>query len=231
MLHNIFFDENSIVNEILKDMFREEREEAQRNPFLQPIEAEIERLANMEEQIKARREVMKQLHRFISGIFSPPKSDKTDLPDKPKEKETSPGPAQPEPAPASEPQTGSEPEPKAKRERKPKIKPEFKRLPKHRSTGNPRLDILEAALHNALECLNNTKLAFYLKDIREVRLVLIELYKAWDKPEDERLAELESGLKAAADKLSGNSRATKSKIMQDVWSDIIVALQKKDKHE
>jgi hypothetical protein len=124
----------------------------------------------------------------------------------------------------------SDPKPKAKRERKPKekVKPEYQRLPKHRATGNPRLDALEMALHGALERLVNTKLAHYVKDINEVRLALIELYKSWDKPEDERLAELETGLKAAADKLSGNSRAAKSKIMQDIWSDIIVALQNKE---
>ncbi|MDD5596581.1 MAG: hypothetical protein PHV82_01470 [Victivallaceae bacterium] len=120
------------------------------------------------------------------------------------------------------------PVPKHGRKPKEKAKPEYKRLPKHRATGNPRLDALETALHDALECLNNTKLAFYVKDIKEVRLALSELYKSWNKPEDERIAELKAGLKAAADKLSANSRAAKSKIMQDIWSDIIVALQNKN---
>ena len=104
-------------------------------------------------------------------------------------------------------------------------------MPKHRSTGNPRLDALETALHDALERLVNTKLAFYVKDIKEVRQSLIKLYKNWDKPGDERLPELETGLKAAADKLSANSRASKSKIMQDIWSSIIVALQDKENGE
>ena len=76
MLHKIFFDENGIVNEILKDIIRIEREEAQRNPFLQPIEVEIERLENIEEQIRVRVNAMKQLHHFISGIFSPSQPDK-----------------------------------------------------------------------------------------------------------------------------------------------------------
>jgi hypothetical protein len=210
-------------------MFRKEREEAQRNPFLQPIEDEIERLEEIEKQVKSRLEVVKRLHRWISEVFDPPKTDRNDSPDKPKETETPPGPAQPEPTP--EPQTGSEPEPKAKRARKPKAKPEYQRLPKHRATGNPRLDALETALHDALERLVNTKLAHYVKDINEVRLALIDLYKSWDNPGDERLAELEVGLKAAADKLSANSRASKSKIMQDIWSDIIVALQNKEDNE
>ena len=112
-----------------------------------------------------------------------------------------------------------------------KAKPEYQHLPKHRATGNPRLDALETALHDTLERLVNTKLAHYVKDINEVRLALIELYKSWDKPEDERLAELESGLKEAADKLSANSRAGKSKVMQDIWSNIIVALQNKGTDE
>ncbi|MFA6717135.1 MAG: hypothetical protein WCS27_17285 [Victivallaceae bacterium] len=225
MLHLIFAE---LADGILKDMIRRREKEPQRNPFLQPIEAEIERLENIEEQIKSRLEVVKQLHRWISEVFDLPKTDKTDSP-KPEEVKTSPEPAKPAPVP--EPQTVSGPEPKAKRERKQKKKAEYQHLPKHRATGNPRLDALETALHDALERLVNTKLAFYVKDINEVRLSLIELYKSWDSPEEERLAELESGLKAAADKLSGNSRAGKSKVMQDIWSDIIVALQQKDNDE
>ncbi len=229
MLNFIFAE---LANGVLKDIICQNREEKPRNPFLQPIEAEIERLEEIEKQVKSRLEVVKQLHRWISEIFDPPKTNKTDSP-KPKETETPPGSAQSGPAPTPEPQTVSGPEPKAKRERKPKEKkkPEYQHLPKHRATGNPRLDALETALHDALERLVNTKLAHYVKDINEVSLALIELYKSWDSPEDERLAELESGLKAATDKLSANSRAAKSKIMQDIWSDIIVALQQKDNNE
>jgi len=190
MLHLIFAE---LANGILKDMVRNREKETQRNPFLQPIEAEIKRLEEIEKQIKSRLEVVKQLHRWISEVFDPPKTDKTDSP-KPEDTKTS-SPAQPEPEP--EPQAGSEPAPKPKRKPKEKAKPEYQRLPKHRATGNPRLDALETALHDALERLANTKLAHYVKDINEVRLALIELYKAWDSPEDERLAELESGLKAA----------------------------------
>jgi hypothetical protein len=76
MLHKIFFDENGIVNEILKGIISREREKVQRNPFLQPIEAEIERLENIDKQIKARLEAMKHLHRWISEIFTPPQLDK-----------------------------------------------------------------------------------------------------------------------------------------------------------
>ena len=79
MLHKIIFDENGIVNEIIKDIIS--REEAQRNPFLQPIEAEIERLENIEKQIKARLVAMKQLHKWISEIFTPPQPDE-DEPEK-----------------------------------------------------------------------------------------------------------------------------------------------------
>lgn len=74
MLHKIIFAENDIVNEIIKDILC--REKAQCNPFLQPIEAEIERLENMEKQIKNRLEALAQLHRFISEIFTPPQPDK-----------------------------------------------------------------------------------------------------------------------------------------------------------
>ncbi|MFA7184824.1 MAG: hypothetical protein WC082_08025 [Victivallales bacterium] len=140
------------------------------------------------------------------------------------------------PAPPAQPaeplaDAASDPKPRRIRKTREKAKPEYKRLPKHRTTGNPRLDALETALHDALECLGNTRLAFYVRDINEVRLALIELYKSWDNPEDERLAELESGLKTAADKLSANSRAAKSKIMQDIWSGIIVALQNKEDND
>ncbi|MDD5697390.1 MAG: hypothetical protein PHH77_02130 [Victivallaceae bacterium] len=218
-----------LADEILRDMVRRDREGKPCNPFLQPIEAEIERLKNIEEQVEARLEVMKQLHQWIAGIFNPPKSDKTDSPENPEVTKTPPESAKPEPAP--EPQPISAPKPKRKQKPKEKAKPEYQRLPKHRATGNSCLDALETALHDALERLVNTKLAFYVKAIKEVRLALIELYKAWDKPEEERLAELEAGLKEAADKLSGNSRASKSKIMQDIWSGIIVALQQKDNDE
>jgi hypothetical protein len=225
MLHLIFAE---LANGILKDIIRNREKETQRNPFLQPIEDEIERLEEIEKQIKSRLEVVKQLHRWISEVFDPSKTNKTDSP-KPEDTKTPPEPAKPEPEP--EPQASSDPQPKRKRKPRDKAKPEYQRLPKHRSTGNPRLDILETALHDALERLVNTKLAHYVKDINEVRLALTELYKSWDKPQDERLAELESGLKAAADKLSGNSRAAKSEVMRNIWSDIVVALQQKDNNE
>ena len=225
MLNFIFAE---LADGILKDIIRKREKEAQRNPFLQPIEAEIERLEEIEKQVKSRLEVVKQLHRWVSEVFDPPKPDKAASP-KPDEAKTAPEPAKPGPSP--EPQAGSKPTPKPKQKRKSKEKAEYQRLPKHRATGNPRLDALETALHDALERLVNTKLAFYVKDINEVRQELIKLYKDWDKPGDERLAELESGLKAAADKLSGNSRAAKSKIMQDIWSSIIVALQDKENGE
>jgi hypothetical protein len=226
MLRVIF---SGMADEILKDIIRQKQEETQRNPLLQPIEDEIERLENMEGQIKARLEALKHLHQWVSGIFGPPKPDKPDAPQKQEETKTSPESTQPAPAP--EPQTGSDPKPKQKRKPKEKVKPEYKHLSKHRATGNSRLDALEMALHDALECLNNTKLAFYVKDIKEARIALDKLYKSWDKPEDERIAELETGLKAAVDKLSANSRAVKSKIMQDIWSNIIVALQNKEDSE
>jgi hypothetical protein len=222
MLNFIF---GGLMDEIMKDMIRQ-RQEKTRNPFLQPIEAEIERLEEIAKQVKSRLEVVKQLHRWISDVFDPPKPEKAASP-KPDDTKAPPEPAKPGPSP--EPQAGSKPTPKPKR--KPKEKAEYQRLPKHRATGNPRLDALETALHDALERLVNTKLAHYVKDINEVRLALIELYKSWDKPGDERLVELESGLKAAADKLSANSRAGKSKVMQDIWSDIIVALQDKENGE
>ena len=224
MLHLIFAE---LADGILKDIIRQNREEKPRNPFLQPIDDEIERLEEIEKQVKSRLEVVKQLHRWVSEVFDPPKPDKAASP-KPEDTKTPPEAAKPGPSP--EPQAGSKPAPETKQKRKPKekAKTEYQRLPKHRATGNPRLDALETALHDALERLVNTKLAHYVKDINEVRLALIELYKSWDKPEDERLAELESGLKAATDKLSANSRAAKSKIMQDIWSNIIVALQDKE---
>ena len=216
MLHLIFAE---LADGILKDMIRKERRETQHNPFLQPIEAEIERLEEIEKQVRAKLEVVKQLHRWVSEVFDLSKSEDT---------KTSP-PAQPEPEP--EPQADSDPKPKRQWKPKEKKEPEYQHLPKHRATGNPRLDALEAALHDALERLVNTKLAHYVKDINEVRLALIELYKSWNKPGDERLAELESGLKVAADKLSANSRAAKSEVMRNIWSNIIVALQQKDNDE
>jgi hypothetical protein len=218
MLRFIFAE---LADGILKDIIRKREKEIQRNPFLQPIEAEIERLQEIEKQVKSRLEVVKQLHRWISEVFDLPETNKTDSPEKPEDTKK-PGDSEqaaPEPAPKAEP--------KPSRKTKKKVSSGYKRLPKHRATGNPRLDALEISLHDALECLNNTKLAFYVKEIKEVRSALEVLYKSWDKPEEERLPELESELKAATDKLSANSRASKSKVMQNIWSDIIVALQNK----
>jgi len=114
---------------------------------------------------------------------------------------------------------------KLRRGRKAKFSPEFKRLSVHKPTGNPRLDSLETALHDALERLNNTKMAYHFMAIKEVRLALTDLYKSWGKPEAERIAELEAGLKDAVDKLSANPNAANSKIMPEIWGDIIIALQ------
>jgi hypothetical protein len=207
--------------------------ESREHLMLREIEEEVEHLERISAEVTMRHAVLSQLRNTIRELLG--LSGKTENPDTPQKPEAEKKPADSdEPTPTPEKQTVSAPEePKVKRERKPKEKKktEYQRLPKHRATGNPRLDALETALHDALERLVNTKLAFYVKDINEVRLSLIELYKAWDKPEEERLVELESGLKAAADKLSGNSRATKSKIMQDIWSDIIVAIQNKENNE
>jgi len=114
---------------------------------------------------------------------------------------------------------------KLRRGRKAKFTPEFKRLSLHKPTGNERLDTLETALHDALERLNNTRMAYHFMAIKEVRLALTDLYKSWDKPEAERIVELEIGLKDAVDKLSANRSAANSKIMPQIWGDIIVALQ------
>ena len=195
------------------------------NNFIEVIDTTIAALAHLKASIESDRDKLLQEIREHFGVRKPePSAEST-------------GDAEAKaPAPPSQPaepmaDEASDPKPRRIRKTREKAKPEYQRLPKHRATGNPRLDALETALHDALERLVNTKLAFYVKDINEVRLALIELYKSWDCPEDERLAGLESGLKEAADKLSANSRAAKSKIMQDIWSDIIVALQKKDNKE
>ena len=50
MLNFIFAE---LADGILKDMIRKHEKETQRNPFLQPIEAEIERLEDIAEQVKS----------------------------------------------------------------------------------------------------------------------------------------------------------------------------------
>jgi hypothetical protein len=226
MLNRIFAE---LADEVLKDIIRKNHKETPCNPFLKPIEDEMKRLKKIEAQISKRRKVLEQIHKVISNIFDPPQTDepKPDL--KSKKTETTPSAKQPATKPIE--QTTSASIPKTKQKPKSKANPKFKRLPKHRATGNQRLDSLENALHDALERLSNTKLAFYVKVIKQVRIALVELYKLWDKPADERIAELETGLKEAVEMLSANSRAGKSKIMQNIWSDIIVALQGNQSNE
>ena len=122
------------------------------------------------------------------------------------------------------------PEPKKKSERKSrkKAKPEFKTLPKHPVTGNERRDRLESALHDALERLNNTKMAFHFRKVKMVRQALEELYKAAGGSDEERINLLETGLKDAVNILTNSPRAASSKAMQDIWQNIIVALQEVD---
>ena len=195
------------------------------NRFIEVIDSTIAGLVHLKTSIESDRDKLLQeiCEHFGEQKPEPSAESAGDVEDKP--------PASP--SQSSEPlaDAASAPQPRRIRKTREKAKPEYQHLPKHRATGNPRLDALETALHDTLERLVNTKLAHYVKDINEVRLALIELYKSWDCPEDERLAELESGLKAAADKLSANSRAGKSKVMQDIWSNIIVALQQKDNNE
>ena len=94
MLNFIFAE---LADGILKDIIRKREKETQRNPFLQPIEDEIERLEEIEKQVKSRLEVMKQLHRWVSEFFDPPKPEaaktspepeKTDLPEKDEKTQT-----------------------------------------------------------------------------------------------------------------------------------------------
>jgi hypothetical protein len=193
--------------------------------FIEVIDTTIAALAHLKASIESDRDNLLQEIRKHFGERKPEPSA-----------ENAGGTEAKAPAPPSQPSeplanAASAPRPRRERKSRKKVKPEYKRLPKHRATGNSRLDALETALHDALERLINTKLAHYVKDIKEVRLGLIELYKSWDKPEDERLSELEADLKMAADKLSANSRAAKSKVMQDIWSNIIVAIQNKEYSE
>jgi hypothetical protein len=195
------------------------------NNFIEVIDTTIAALAHLKASIESDRDkLLKEIRKHFGERKPEPSAEST-------------GDAEAKaPAPPSQPaapmaDAASDPKPRRIRKTREKAKPEYRHLPKHRATGNPRLDALETALHDALERLANTKLAHYVKDINEVRLALIELYKSWDKPGDERLAELESGLKAAADKLSGNSRAAKSEVIRNIWSDIVVALQNKENGE
>jgi len=150
---------------------------------------------------------------------TPPSENPMPPPDENPTSPTAPQEPVPRKADADEPATAK------RRGRKAKFTAEFKRLAVHKPTGNLRLDALETALHDALERLNNTKMAYHFMAIKEVRLALTDLYRAWDKPDAERIAELEAGLKDAVDKLSANRSAANSKIMPQIWGDIIVALQ------
>ena len=224
---NIIFAE--LADEIMKDMIKKHQEEkSRRHPLLKPIEDEIERLGNIEQEVKDRLVTLRQMHQWISELFEskkePEVSEENHAGKASDESAQTKMPVEPEPIQPID-QEASKPTSKRGRKSQEKVEVEFKRLSVHRATGNPRLDSLEMALHDALERLNNTRMAYHFMTIKEVRLALSELYKSWDKPENERIAELEAGLKDAVDKLSVNPSAINSKIMPEIWGDLIVALK------
>jgi hypothetical protein len=194
MLHKIFFDENNIVNEILKDIIRKEQEDAQRNPFLQPIEAEIKRLKNIEKQIKARLEAMKQLHQWISEIFSPSKTEKPNKTGTQTKAET--------PTAA-----GREPEPDT-----PNL------------TENEQLEMLERGLQHAVGVLESTKMAYYFKTIKQLREYLAAPDKNSDAPVPERIAEFKDRLSHAVRVLGESPRAMKSKVTSELHKYLVSLL-------
>jgi len=91
--------------------------------------------------------------------------------------------------------------------------------------GMSRQERLRFGLVHAIKVLDGSKMAFHFKAIKQLRLDLIDLANAEDKPEDERIAELEDSLKNAVEVLSTSPNAANSKTMRQLWGDLIVVLK------
>jgi len=218
---NIIFA--GLMDEIMKDMIMKHEEKVPIHPLLESIGEELKRLKHIDAQVRFKIEALEELHQAISELWGP---ERKSAPAKEEKKDTS-------EKSASTWQNEKIDESTKKRGRKPKKQAEeYQHLPRPKHSGDQRRDALELALHNALERLNNTKMAFHFKTIKRVRKNLEDLFNASaGKSNDERIVDLEAGLKDAVELLSTNPNAANSKVMQNLWSDIIVALQGKDSEQ
>ena len=202
MLNFIFAE---LADGILKDMIRKREKEPQRNPFLQPIEAEIERLENIEGQIKARLEALKQLHQFISGIFNPSEPEKTDLPEKGEKTQAQ------------------------KAEKKEPLNDEKIDDGPEESSSAPmleRLKTLEKVIRDYAEKLSKEKITRHFKQIGELHR---KLEKALDCPDDKKesmeyLVELEAAAGDAMDFLATSKLAGRFNLLKFLRVELSEAL-------
>ncbi|MDD5596897.1 MAG: hypothetical protein PHV82_03065 [Victivallaceae bacterium] len=226
MLHKIFFDENGIVNEILKNMGFQtgEKEPSIENvPFYRGVKNRIRELGEFEENVRLERKVLSHLLNYIDEACKEPKK-----PEAPKEPEK---PQAPEPAPETPVET-NHPEPAAPE------KPAEAEAPlppgEKIDTGyplepvNPRLQILEDGVKDAVGNLEKAPLTKHFKDVKRV----YELLKLVCKPapeltEMERLAKLEAAIGEAHSFFQTSKLAARFNVLKEVKKILEDAMDKK----
>ncbi|MDD5699458.1 MAG: hypothetical protein PHH77_12660 [Victivallaceae bacterium] len=227
MLHKIFFDENGIVNEILKNMgFQtgENEPSIEDVPFYRGVKNRIKELEVFEENAHLERKVLSHLLNYIDEACKEPKK-----PEAPKE------PEKPQVPEASAPETLAEtnhPEPAAPEM---PIEAEAPLLPREKiDTGyplepvNPRLQILEDGAKAAIEILEKAPLTEHFKDVKRVcELLKLACKPALELTEMERLAKLEAAIGEAHSFFQTSKLAARFNILKEVKTILEDAMDKK----
>ncbi|MDD5698881.1 MAG: hypothetical protein PHH77_09730 [Victivallaceae bacterium] len=228
MLHKIFFDENGIVNEILKNMGFQtgEKEPSIENvPFYRGVKNRIKELGVFEENARLERKVLSHLLNYIDEACKEPK--KPEAPKEPEKSQSPEPPKEPEiPAEAKAPEPPA-PEKPAEAETPP-LSQEKIDTESFIEPVNPRLRVLENGAKNAIENLEKAPLTEHFKDVKRV----YELLKLAHRPtsgltEMERLAKLEAAIGEAHSFLQSSRLATRFNVLKDVKKIMEDAMDKK----
>ncbi|MDD5698397.1 MAG: hypothetical protein PHH77_07245 [Victivallaceae bacterium] len=220
MLHKIFFDENGIVNEILKNMgFQtgEKEPSIEDVPFYRGVKNRINELGVFEENARLERKVLSHLLNYIDeACKEPTKPEKPEAPNEPEK--------------AQAPESANEPEiPAEAKVLEPPV-PEKTATPELPpvDSANPRLRVLEDGVKDAIENLEAAPLTEHFKDVKRIcELLKLACKPAPELTEMERLAKLEAAIGEAHSFLQNSRLATRFNVLKDVKKILEDAMDKK----
>ncbi|MFA6717304.1 MAG: hypothetical protein WC082_11015 [Victivallales bacterium] len=220
MLHKIFFDENGIVNEILKNMgfqTAENEPSIEDVPFYRGVKNRIKELELFEENARLERQVLSHLLNYIDeACKEPQKTEKPEAPNEPEKAQAPEVPKEPE-----MPVGTKAPEPPA---------PEKSAVPEVPSAdfANPRLRVLEDGVKDAIDILEAAPLTEHFKDVKRVYESLKLVHRATPElTEMERLAKLEAATGEAHSFLQSSKLGTRFGALKEARKILEDAMDKK----
>jgi hypothetical protein len=231
MLHKFFFDENSIVNEILKNMGFQtgENEPSIENvPFYRGVKNRIKELEVFEENARLERKVLSHLLNYIDeACKEPQKPEKSKAPNEPEKTQAPEVPKEPEmPVEAKAPEPAA-PEKSTEAETS-LLSQEKIDTESFLELVDPRLQILEDGAKAAVKILEKAPMTNHFRPITHI----FEMLESALKPnpeltEMERIARLEAATGEALSFLQTSKLAARLGALKEVKTILENAMDKK----